>query len=120
MTRLPIVIIADNIRSLYNVGSLFRIADGVNLEAIYLCGLSGYPKITHDQRPDWVSKRADKELRKTGLAGIDSVDFKHFDTTELAISELRARDYQIVALEKSMHSVDYRLVDYNFPLALIV
>ena len=118
--RTPIILIADNIRSLYNVGSLFRLADGLHLEAIYLCGMTGYPKINDDTRPDWVSTRADKEIRKTGLAGVDAVPFRYFSKTEDALTTARAAGNHIVSLELIDNSFDYRKAKYAFPLAVIV
>lgn len=117
---LPATLIVDNVRSLYNVGSLFRLADGVKLEAIYLCGITGYPQTSNDPRPAWVAERADKEIRKTGLSGVDSIPFRHFATTLEAIAEARSTGHQIVALELTESSQDYRQATYHFPLALIV
>lgn len=118
--KLPIIVVADNIRSLYNVGSLFRLADGLHCEALYLCGMSGYPRVENDPRPEWVAARADKEIRKTGLSGVDAVDFQYFPSTFEAVTGLRAAGYTIVALELTETSVDCRSFDYNYPLAVIV
>ncbi len=118
--RTPIILIADNIRSLYNVGSLFRLADGLQLEALYLCGMTGYPKLESDTRPEWVSSRADKEIRKTGLSGVDAVPYCYFPTTKAAVSTVKEAGYQIVSLELTEQSIDYRHATYTFPLALIV
>ena len=117
---LPVILIADNIRSLYNVGSLFRLADGLAIEAIYLCGMTGYPFVENDPRPAWVAKRADKEIRKTGLAGVDSIPFRYFENTVNATHELRASGYQIISLELASNSLDYRKASYQFPLAVVV
>lgn len=118
--KLPIILIADNIRSLYNVGSLFRVADGVNLEAIYLCGMTGYPMTDNDPRPIWVAERADKEIRKTGLAGVNAVPFQYFETTEAAIADVKTKGYQAVGLELAQDSVAYRSFPYRFPLAVVI
>lgn len=118
--RLPLILVADNIRSLFNIGSLFRLADGVHIEAIYLCGISGYPKMLGDLRPSWVSDRADKEIRKTGLDGVDHIPFRYFESTLEAIKELRSKNYQISSLELTESSIDYRETPYRFPLAIIV
>ncbi len=121
--RLPVILIADNIRSLYNVGSLFRVGDGVNLEAIYLCGITGYPVVEGsdvDERPNWVAERADKEIRKTGLAGVEALPFRYFNSTGEAVAAAKAAGYSVVALELTEESVDYRSFEYQFPLAVIV
>lgn len=118
--RLPVIIIADRIRSLYNVGSLFRLADGVSLEALYLCGFTGYPKVANDPRPEWIAERNDREIRKTGLSGVDAVPFRHFPTTAAAVKEAKDLGYQLVALELTDNSIDYRQANYQFPLAIII
>lgn len=118
--KLPVILIADNIRSLYNAGSLFRLADGVNLEAIYLCGITGYPKAENDGRPAWIAERADKEIRKTGLAGVNSIPFRYFETTNEAINAARSSGYQIVGLELTDTSIDYRDFNYTYPLAIVI
>lgn len=120
MKPLPIIIIADNIRSLYNVGSLFRLADGLAIEAIYLCGLTSFPKLKNDPRPSWVADRADREIQKTGLAGVDHMPFRNFATTDQAIQELRRQGYSIIGLELTNASVDYRSIEYQFPLAVVI
>lgn len=118
--RLPIILVLDNIRSLYNVGALFRVADGLNLEALYLCGITPYPKITNDPRPAWVADRADHAIRKTGLAGVESVPFHYFESTEAALHAIKTKGYQLVNLELIQESQDYRSVAYNFPLAVCI
>jgi 23S rRNA (guanosine2251-2'-O)-methyltransferase len=121
MNRLPIIFVADNIRSLYNVGSLFRLADGLHVEGLYLCGMTGYPSLGGDDpRPVWVSQRADKEIRKTGLAGVDAVPWRYFETTETAIAELKDQGYMVVGLELTEKSVDYRSTKWKDPVAVVL
>ncbi len=122
-SQLPIILVADNIRSLYNVGALFRLADGLNIEALYLCGITGYPKLgtnQKDKRPEWMQERADKAIRKTGLSGVEAVTFRYFSTTGEALAALKAKGYQLIALELAEQSQDYRTASYRFPLGIVI
>lgn len=102
----PITVVLDNIRSLYNVGALFRTADGIHLEKLYLCGITGTPPRN--------------EIRKTSLGAEEAVPWVYRKNTLQAIEELRAKGYQIVVLEHTDASVDYRRATYRFPLCLVV
>lgn len=118
--KTPITLVLDNIRSLYNVGSLFRVADGLHIEAIYCCGITGYPQLADDDRPSWVAERADKEIRKTGLSGVDAVTFKVLESPIMAVAELKQKGYQVIALELTESSQDYRKVAIHFPVAVVI
>jgi 23S rRNA (guanosine2251-2'-O)-methyltransferase len=87
----PIVLVLDNIRSLNNIGSIFRTADAFRIEAIYLCGITAQPP--------------HREIHKTALGATDSVDWKYFKTTEEAIIELKSKDYKIISLEQADKSI---------------
>jgi len=100
------VAVLDNIRSLHNVGSIFRTADGAGVEKLYLCGMTGRPP-----RP---------EIRKAALGAEETVPWEYFTGTQIAVDQLRRKGYSLVALENSANSIDYRRAKYSFPLALIV
>lgn len=100
------VAVLDNIRSLHNVGSIFRTADGAGVEKLYLCGMTGTPP------------RA--EIRKAALGAEESVAWEYFATTQDALRHLRAQGYQLVAVERAESSVDFRAAHYAFPLALVI
>jgi tRNA G18 (ribose-2'-O)-methylase SpoU len=87
----PIVIVLDNIRSLNNIGSIFRTADAFRVEAIYLCGITAQPP--------------HRDIHKTALGATDSVDWKYYETTEDAISELKTKNYVVIALEQAEDSI---------------
>lgn len=84
--KLPVVVVLDNVRSLNNVGSVFRTADAFRIEAIYLCGVTGIPP--------------HREIQKTALGATESVVWKHFANTVDAILELKKNQYFILALEQ--------------------
>ncbi|MBN1560093.1 RNA methyltransferase [candidate division KSB1 bacterium] len=104
--RHPFVVLLDNIRSLHNVGALFRTADAVHLEHLYLCGITGRPPRD--------------EIRKISLGAEESVPWTFVKDAHEVTEKLRRQRYQIVALEQTDESVDYRLAPYRFPLCLII
>jgi tRNA G18 (ribose-2'-O)-methylase SpoU len=98
MEKLPIVVVLDNVRSAYNVGSVFRTADGFPIDAIYLCGITGYPP--------------HKEIAKTALGSTETVKWKYFKSTLDAINELKAEGYKIYAIEQAEGSM---MLDTHHP-----
>ncbi len=85
--KTPIVVVLENIRSAYNVGSVFRTADAFLVEAIYIIGYSAKPP--------------HKEIKKTALGAEETVNWRHFSTTAEAISQLREDGYTIYAIEQA-------------------
>ena len=85
--KTPIVIVLDNVRSLNNVGSVFRTADAFLIEAIYLCGITGSPP--------------HKEIQKTALGATETVAWKYFKTTIEAIADLNKNNYKVYAIEQA-------------------
>lgn len=89
--KLPLIVVLDNVRSQYNVGSVFRTSDAFRVEAIYLCGISATPP--------------HQEIHKTALGAEDTVDWKYFKDTTVAINELKAAGYFIYSIEQVEGSV---------------
>jgi len=87
----PIVLVLDNIRSLNNIGSIFRTADAFRIEQILLCGITACPP--------------HREIQKTALGATESVDWKYHKNTFDAIQLLRKNQYQIIALEQTDESI---------------
>ena len=106
MNRFPVSVVLENIRSLYNVGSVFRTSDGAFIEKLYLSGYTGFPPR--------------KEIDKTALGSVDSVPWERIPNTFEIIYRLRDLGYQIVSLEQTEGSVRYNTADYRFPLCLVV
>ena len=96
--KFPIIVVLENIRSAYNVGSIFRTADAFLIEAIYICGYSAKPP--------------HKEIKKTALGAEETVYWKHFKTAVDAIDELKRRKYKVYAVEQAEGS--YKLHAANF------
>lgn len=84
--KLPLIVVLDDIRSLYNVGSVFRCGDAFRIEAVYLCGITACPP--------------NAEIHKTALGGEDSVEWKYFERTEDAVAELQKDGYFVYSIEQ--------------------
>ncbi len=84
--KLPLIVVLDDIRSLYNVGSVFRSSDAFRVEAIYLCGITACPP--------------DPQIHKTALGGEESVSWEYFSHTEDAVRELHDKGYFIYSIEQ--------------------
>lgn len=100
LSQIPVVIIADNIASHLNVGSIFRIADTFGVTEILLCEKSPTPP--------------HKLISRTGRGGEKHVTYRYFDETIAAINALKTEGYYILALEITNTSTDVR--QYNFPV----
>jgi len=85
--KFPIIVVLENIRSAYNVGSVFRTSDAFLIEAIYIIGYSAKPP--------------HKEIKKTALGAQESVSWKYFKTSAEAIDELKIRKYKVYAVEQA-------------------
>ena len=96
--KFPIIVVLENIRSAYNVGSVFRTSDAFLIEAIYIIGYSAKPP--------------HKEIKKTALGAEETVTWKYFKTSAEAIDELKNRKYKVYAVEQAEES--YKLHSANF------
>jgi len=103
------VLILDNIRSLYNVGAIFRIADAANINKIYLGRITA-----------WKYNALNPKLRKTSLGAEKNISWEHYWYTFKIVDKLKKQGFQIVALEQTPKSISYRKFKPKFPLALIV
>jgi len=103
--RLPVIAILEDIRSLYNVGSIFRTSDGAHIERLITVGYTPHPPR--------------KEIEKTALGATETVPHEHFATIEEAVRSLSG--YTIAALEIAENSRSaFELMSSDFPLALII
>lgn len=113
-----IVLIAHNIRSTHNVGSLFRTAEGLGVSRILCCGYTPYPRKANDTRLPHISDKLTAQIKKTALGAEELVPFEYHETPPL--SELRRDGYAIVGLEQDNRSI--LLSEYHTPprVALIL
>jgi len=85
--KIPLIVVLDNVRSLHNVGSVFRTADAFLVEAVYLCGITSTPP--------------NAEIHKTALGAENTVEWKYFDDASQAVEQLKADNYTVFAVEQA-------------------
>jgi 23S rRNA (guanosine2251-2'-O)-methyltransferase len=120
LPRAPISVVLDDVRSLANVGLIFRICDALRVEKLYLCGITGHPRWGGDPRPRHVQDRAEREITKTAVMAIPYVPWEYHAAATEPLLALRDRGYQLIAVEQAHHSVAYTIGGiYRPPLALI-
>ena len=88
--KLPVVVILDNVRSMHNIGSIFRTSDGFAIENIYLCGITAHPP--------------HREIEKTALGATNSIEWSYYENTCDAINDLKTLGYKIIAIEQAENS----------------
>lgn len=104
---MKIHVVLDNIRSVFNVGSIFRSSDGAgSVEKIYLCGMT-----TPIDNP---------KLEKTALGATEMVASEHYDTTKEALEELRSQNIPIYSIELTDDAENFQSIDYPEELAIIL
>lgn len=102
----PFYVICDNIRSLENIGSIFRTADALNVDKIFLCGICGKPPHS--------------KISKTALGAENNVSWDHHWHVWRIIDKLKKQGVSIVVLEQTDNSIEHRKFKPKFPLALVV
>lgn len=104
--RLPLCVVLNNIRSLHNVGTVFRTADGAGVQKIWLCGITGYPP--------------QGGIAKTALGSQDHVPWEYREDVLGLVKELKNAGYQIVLLEQMQGSIGHDIFKARFPVCLVV
>ena len=102
---IPVSVLLENVRSLYNVGSFFRTGDAVALEKLYLSGITGYPP--------------QKMITKTALGAEETLPWERVPDPQAQIRALRERQYEIAAIETSVHAVDLFEWQPQFPVCIL-
>lgn len=97
--KIPIIAVLENVRSAYNVGSVFRTADAFLIEAIYICGYTAFPP--------------HKEIKKTALGADETVTWKHCKNIAEAIEDIRAFGYKVYAVEQAVDSYKLQAISYG-------
>lgn len=98
-------VVLDNVRSLYNVGAIFRTSDAVLVKKIFLCGITGCPPR--------------KEISKTALGAEELVPFEYRESAVEVIKKLKKKKIKIVAVELAYGAVKYSLAKYDFPVCFV-
>lgn len=106
MRKLPFYVVCDNIRSLENIGSIFRTADALNIDKIFLCGICGKPP--------------NLKISKTALGAEKWINWEYHRVCWRLIEKLKKENIFVVALEQTKNSLNYNKFEPKFPLALII
>ncbi len=105
--RVPVDVLVDNVRSLYNVGSIFRTSDGAWIRTLYLCGFTPHPPR--------------REIEKTALGATESVPWEYRKNASDVVMELKSSGSTICVLEQTTGSIPYtRISPETFPLCLVI
>lgn len=97
--KIPIVVVLDNIRSLHNIGSIFRTADAFAIEQVILCGITAQPP--------------HREITKTALGATESVSWKYFEKTIDVIQELKKLGYYVISVEQTENSLSLEKISLS-------
>jgi tRNA G18 (ribose-2'-O)-methylase SpoU len=104
-TRLPVIVVLDDIRSAHNVGLMFRLCDCVNVEALWLAGITAWPGS---------SEKATNRIRKTGVGGsLEVLPWRHLEDPRPEIERLQRDGWKLVVVEQGQGSTPWRQVDYG-------
>lgn len=103
MTNL--ILIAHNLRSSHNVGSILRTAEGLGVERVYLTGYTPYPSAPDDKRLPHIAKKLDRQIAKTALGAENSVNWHHQTEIKSLLASLREEGFQVVGLEQTPQSL---------------
>jgi 23S rRNA (guanosine2251-2'-O)-methyltransferase len=112
-----IVLIAHNLRSSHNVGSLLRTAEGLGIEAVFFTGYTPYPRQEADGRLPHLAAKLDKQIHKTALGAEMMIAWRHVDLLDTVITDLREDGFVIAGLEQTVTSIALPVPDR---IALIV
>ncbi|MDE2027916.1 MAG: RNA methyltransferase [Candidatus Omnitrophica bacterium] len=104
--KLPVCVVLNNIRSLHNVGTIFRTADGAGVSKIWLCGITGYPP--------------QGGIAKTALGAENHVPWEYRESIVGLVQELKEQGYQIVLLEQMKGSINHDIFKPRFPVCLVI
>ena len=117
---IDLILVAHNIRSIHNVGSLLRTAECLGVKTVYLTGYTPYPKIKNDPRLPHLAKKLDTQISKTSLGAEKYLNISGNMPLETCLKKLKKQGYTVVGLEQTSDSID--LASYKAPnkVALII
>ena len=117
---MEIVLLLHNIRSIHNVGSIMRTAEGFGLKSVVFSGYTPHPRVENDPRLPHIIEKIEKELHKTALDAEKLLSVRYCDDPLAVVAEFRQAGYQILALEQSPSSVNLRDFKLRQPALVIL
>ena len=113
-----IIVIAHDIRSTHNVGSLLRTCEGLGIEKVYMTGYTPYPSSDNEERLPYIAAKLTKQIEKTALGATYTQPWQHHNNVSTLISSLKDSGYTLAALEQSETSI--KLPAYKPPEKLVI
>lgn len=121
MPRNPITVVVDDVRSLDNVGLIFRASDGFLVRQLILCGITGYPSgMENDSRGQHTIERHDRRIKRTAIQTVPLVPWTYRRDAVAAVREQKKKGDQIVVVEQTDTSISYKDAVYHTPVTLVV
>lgn len=120
MPRVPMAVIVDNVRSLDNVGLIFRLCELARVDRLYLTGYTGHPRVADDNREEGLIARHESRIFKTAVYAVPHQPWMYVADPIPLVQKLKDEGAYIVALEQTEQSVVYHEAEYMLPLVLIV
>ena len=115
-----LILIAYNVRSTHNVGSLFRTAEGLGVREFVLSGYTPYPKEINDTRLPYLADKLETQINKTALCAQFSLKWRHAEDINIVIDDIKKRGFKLIALEQDKNSHPITDIDYGDKIALVV
>jgi len=112
MKKAEKVVVLDNIRSVYNVGSIFRTSDALGIDTLYLCGVTPTPLDRFG--------RVRKDLAKVALGAEKDIAWEYMKNTSTILKKLKKDGFTIIVIEQDKRSVDLKKVKAKYPIALVM
>lgn len=123
LPRTPLSVLVDNVRSLDNVGMIFRLCELARVEHLYLTGFTGHPRIPGDLREEGLIARHEHRIFKTAVYAANFQPWSYVEDSVPLVEQLKEEGQNIIALEQTSHSVPYHQLlttHYKLPTTLIV
>jgi 23S rRNA (guanosine2251-2'-O)-methyltransferase len=115
-----IILVAHNLRSTHNVGSLLRTAEGLGVKRVFLTGYTPYPKTSDDDRLPHLAEKLDRQINKTALGAEKLVNVVHSELVKPVLTELKQAGYLVVALEQSKDSTPLNIFEPTDKVAIVL
>jgi tRNA G18 (ribose-2'-O)-methylase SpoU len=120
LPRTPISVVVDNVRSLDNVGLIFRLCELARVDKLYLTGYTGHPRIPEDDREEGLIARHQSRILKTAVYAVPFQPWAYVEDPVPLVASLKEQGAQIVALEQTKQSIAHTTANYTLPTVLIV
>ncbi len=123
LPRTAITVVVDNVRSLDNVGMIFRLCELVRVDHLYLAGYTGYPEEPGDTRPRTVIDRHNHRITKTAVYAVPHQPWMHIEDPVPLVAELKKQGQKVIVLEQTDTSVAYNklpITNYQLPITLVI